>query len=159
MLFAGHKEGEDLAKAYASADVFVFPSLTDTFGLVLLEALLLRRAGRRLSGQRSSVLTDPACGVISDDLRAAALRRAQARPRGGAERHALDFSWENSAREFVENVLAAHNLGLPERRRFCRVGGAGGLRKRKRLDRGRSSRLFIMRQFETLWGTCVRRDG
>ena len=38
-LFAGPSEGEELAQAYASADVFVFPSLTDTFGLVLLEAL------------------------------------------------------------------------------------------------------------------------
>ena len=37
VLFTGPKEGEDLANAYASADVFVFPSLTDTFGLVLLD--------------------------------------------------------------------------------------------------------------------------
>jgi len=118
VLFAGHKEGEDLAKAYASADVFVFPSLTDTFGLVLLEALAcgVPVAAYPASGPKD-VLTDPACGVISDDLQAAALAALKL-DRAAARAHALDFSWENSAKEFVENVLAAHNLGLPERRRL-----------------------------------------
>ena len=52
-LFTGPKHGQDLALAYASADVFVFPSLTDTFGLVLLEALASRAAGGGLSGERA----------------------------------------------------------------------------------------------------------
>jgi Glycosyltransferase len=43
----------ELAKVYAAADVFVFPSRTDTFGLVLLEALGMRHTGRGVSGHRS----------------------------------------------------------------------------------------------------------
>ena len=63
-LFAGPKQGEELARAYASADVFVFPSLTDTFGLVLLEALAsgVPVAAFPVSGPKD-VLTDPCAGV------------------------------------------------------------------------------------------------
>jgi glycosyltransferase involved in cell wall biosynthesis len=120
-LFTGPKEGEELAKAYASADVFVFPSLTDTFGLVLLEALAcgVPVAAYPASGPKD-ILTDRACGIVGTDLQAAALQALQL-DREAARAHALSFSWENSTREFVENVLAAHKLGLPEwRNRFRR---------------------------------------
>jgi glycosyltransferase involved in cell wall biosynthesis len=118
VLFTGPKEGETLAEAYASADVFVFPSLTDTFGLVLLEALAcgVPVAAYPVCGPKD-VITDPAAGVLDADLQAAALK-ALTLDREAARAHALNYSWENSAREFVENVLAAHNLGLPERRRI-----------------------------------------
>ncbi len=119
-LFAGHREGEALAEAYASADVFVFPSLTDTFGLVLLEALA---AGVPVAAYPASgpldVITDPRAGVLDNDLRAAALRALQLDP-VAARAHALRYSWENSARQFIENVLAAHNRGLPARRPLLR---------------------------------------
>ena len=49
-VFLGARQRDELAAIYAAADVFVFPSRTDTFGLVMLEALVLRRAGRGLSG-------------------------------------------------------------------------------------------------------------
>ena len=52
--FAGARFGEDLARHYASGDVFVFPSRTDTFGLVLLEALACGPAGRGLPGARTA---------------------------------------------------------------------------------------------------------
>ena len=52
--FAGWRDGAALAAAYAGADVLVFPSRTDTFGLVILEAHGLRHAGRRLSGDRAA---------------------------------------------------------------------------------------------------------
>ena len=118
VLFTGPKEGEDLADAYASADVFVFPSLTDTFGLVILEALAcgVPVAAFPAHGPKD-VLTDPAVGAIDADLRAAALRALEL-DRGAARAHALNYSWENSAQEFLDSVLAAHNLGLPERRRL-----------------------------------------
>jgi glycosyltransferase involved in cell wall biosynthesis len=114
-LFVGHREGEALAEAYASADVFVFPSLTDTFGLVMLEALAsgVPVAAFPVSGPKD-VLTDPQSGVLSEDLRDAALRALKLKAKA-ARAHALRYSWENSARQFIENVLAAHNLGLPKR--------------------------------------------
>ena len=74
-IFTGPREGEALAEAYASADVFVFPSLTDTFGLVLLEALAcgVPVAAYPVCGPKD-VLTDPEAGVLSSDLREAALQ-------------------------------------------------------------------------------------
>ena len=115
-LFAGSQEGEALAQAYASADVFVFPSLTDTFGLVLLEALA---SGVPVAAFPApgpiDVITDQRAGLLNADLRAAALGALQL-DQGAARAHALRYSWENSARQFIENVLAAHNLGLPAKR-------------------------------------------
>ncbi len=116
VLFAGPKQGEQLALAYASADVFVFPSLTDTFGLVLLEALAsgVPVAAYPVSGPRD-VITDQRAGVLGTDLRAAALAALELE-RAHARAHALTYSWENSARQFIDNMLIAHNLGLPKRR-------------------------------------------
>ena len=115
-LFTGPKHGQDLALAYASADVFVFPSLTDTFGLVLLEALAsgLPVAGFPVSGPKD-VVTEPDIGVLSFDLKAALLE-ALTLDREAARSHALRYSWENSARQFIDNMLAAHHIGLPDRR-------------------------------------------
>ncbi len=106
--FAGALHGEALAAAYASADVFVFPSLTDTFGIVLLEALAsgLPVAAFPVSGP-IDVLADSGAGVLDQDLRAAALA-ALAIPREKARAHALTFSWEASARQFIDNVQSAH---------------------------------------------------
>jgi glycosyltransferase involved in cell wall biosynthesis len=115
-IFTGPREGEELAEAYASADVFVFPSLTDTFGLVLLEALAcgVPVAAYPVCGPKD-VLTDPEAGVLSLDLREAALQALVLR-RESARAHALRYSWENSARQFIENMMLAHNLGLPPKR-------------------------------------------
>jgi glycosyltransferase involved in cell wall biosynthesis len=109
-LFAGPKEKEDLARAYASADVFVFPSLTETFGLVLIEALAsgLPVAAYPVNGPKD-VLTDPRAGVLSNDLKQAALH-ALSLDRKAARSHARTFSWENSARQFLGNVQAARGL-------------------------------------------------
>ncbi|MGB6197806.1 MAG: glycosyltransferase family 1 protein, partial [Methyloceanibacter sp.] len=91
-LFAGPMEGEELARAYASSDVFVFPSLTDTFGLVLLEALAsgVPVAAFPASGPKD-VLTDPDAGAMDWDLNAAALA-ALSLGRRAARAHALRYS-------------------------------------------------------------------
>jgi glycosyltransferase involved in cell wall biosynthesis len=133
-LFTGPLEGEALAEAYASADVFMFPSMTDTFGLVLLEALA---AGLPVAAYPTTgpldVITDARAGVLGADLKEAALA-ALALDGAAARTHALRFSWENSARQFFENVLAAHHLGLParlrrrERRRQKKTARLGGTR-------------------------------
>jgi hypothetical protein len=111
--------------------VFVFPSLTDTFGLVLLEALAcgLPVAAYPVSGPKD-VITDPNAGVLSADLREAAMQ-ALLLSRDAARAHALRYSWENSARQFIENMMVAHNLGLPPKRaRSRRWRGRRGTQKK-----------------------------
>jgi glycosyltransferase involved in cell wall biosynthesis len=105
--FLGVLEGEALARAYASADAFVFPSLTDTFGMVLLEALAAGTpvAGFPVTGPMD-VLGDSGCGVLDADLRRAALAALDI-PRGRCRDYALGFSWRESARQFFAHVASA----------------------------------------------------
>ncbi|WP_334175591.1 glycosyltransferase family 1 protein [Pseudoxanthobacter sp.] len=107
VLFTGAKLGPELASYYASLDVFVFPSLTDTFGNVLLEALAcgVPVAAFPVTGPLDVIgRTGP--GVLDADLRAAALAALEI-PRARARAFALNFSWEASSRQFYDNVVAA----------------------------------------------------
>jgi glycosyltransferase involved in cell wall biosynthesis len=106
--FTGALEGETLVNAYASADAFVFPSLTDTFGIVLLEALAcgLPVAAYPVAGPLD-VIGDSGAGVLDRDLGRAALAALRI-PREKARAHALTFSWSQCARQFVDNVRNAH---------------------------------------------------
>ena len=103
-IFLGTRTGEDLARIYASADVFVFPSRTDTFGIVTLEALAsgLPVAAFPVAGPRD-VLGDSGAGVLDADL-GIACRQALAIPPARARAHALRFSWQACARQFLANV-------------------------------------------------------
>jgi glycosyltransferase involved in cell wall biosynthesis len=105
--FMGHHEGRDLARYYASADVFVFPSLTDTFGLVLLEALAsgVPVAAYPVTGPMD-VLGDAPVGHLDTDLRRAALA-CLAISREACRAHALSFSWRATARLFLGNLVSA----------------------------------------------------
>jgi glycosyltransferase involved in cell wall biosynthesis len=105
-VFAGALFGEKLAEAYSSSDVFVFPSKTDTFGLVLLEALAsgVPVAAFPVAGPRD-VITDPAIGVLDDDLRSACLRALKLSC-DSCRAFAVDHSWESCARIFVGHVSA-----------------------------------------------------
>jgi glycosyltransferase involved in cell wall biosynthesis len=102
--FAGARFGEDLARHYAAADAFVFPSRTDTFGLVLLEALAsgLPVAAYPVPGPNDVIGRSPA-GVLDEDLRAAALAALAVDP-ALCRAHALDFSWEACTRQFLDNL-------------------------------------------------------
>jgi len=104
VLFAGPRYGEALARAYAGADVFVFPSLTDTFGLVMLEALACGTpvAAFPVTGP-VDVLTD-AVGAVDSDLRVAALRALEA-DRQACRAHAEGYSWRNCAERFLANLV------------------------------------------------------
>ncbi|MDJ1158504.1 glycosyltransferase family 1 protein [Chelatococcus sp. SYSU_G07232] len=106
--FLGVRSGAELAAIYASADVFVFPSLTDTFGIVLLEALAsgLPVAAFPVAGPLD-VIGDSGCGVLDADL-GRAVRAALAIPREGCRAYALSFTWRESARQFLDNVRLAH---------------------------------------------------
>ncbi len=105
--FLGVKTGPDLARIYAEADVFVFPSLTDTYGIVLLEALAcgVPVAAFDVAGPKD-VLAAAGVGVLGHDLRAAALAALQI-PRETCRDFALARSWQSSAREFLANLAPA----------------------------------------------------
>ncbi|MBK1622523.1 glycosyltransferase family 4 protein [Afifella marina] len=105
--FLGAMEGEELAHAYAAADVFVFPSLTDTFGNVLLEALAsgLPVAAFPVTGP-NDVIVEPEIGALSEDLRAAALQCLDLSGEA-ARAYATRFSWDASVQEFRENLVKA----------------------------------------------------
>jgi len=102
--FVGFKKGEALARHMAAADVLVFPSLTDTFGLVILEALAcgVPVAAYPVQGPKD-VITDRRVGVLDSDLRQAAIAALSLDPED-CRRYALRFSWENCTREFVDNL-------------------------------------------------------
>ncbi len=104
VVFAGVKEGEDLAKYYAAADVFVFPSLTDTFGLVLLEALAcgVPVAAYPVAGPLD-VIGDAAVGCLDVDLATAVRKALKASPEACLA-HALRYSWEASVQQFLANI-------------------------------------------------------
>ena len=97
-----------MAEAYAAADVFVFPSLTDTFGNVLLEALAsgLPVAAYPVTGPKD-VITDARVGVLADNLEKAALA-ALGLDASDARSFALNYSWQASARTFRDNILTAN---------------------------------------------------
>lgn len=104
-VFLGTRHGEELAEIYAAADIFVFPSKTDTFGLVLLEALAsgLPVAAFPVTGPRD-VLGAAPVGVLSDDLRAACLEALKISPQACLE-FAGGHTWQASAGAFVEHAL------------------------------------------------------
>jgi glycosyltransferase involved in cell wall biosynthesis len=109
--FLGSLTGEALAQVYAGADVFVFPSATDTFGIVLLEALAsgLPIAALPVSGPMD-VIGSSGCGVLDEDLGRAALAALDI-PRERCRAFGLSFTWEASARQFLDNVRRAHRAG------------------------------------------------
>jgi glycosyltransferase involved in cell wall biosynthesis len=102
--FLGSRFGDALAQVYASADVFVFPSRTDTFGVVLLEALAsgLPVAAFPAPGPLD-VIGDSGAGVLSEDLRAACLAALEI-SREAARARALAFTWGESARQFLGHI-------------------------------------------------------
>jgi glycosyltransferase involved in cell wall biosynthesis len=100
-VFLGHLEGEQLAGHLAAADVFVFPSKTDTFGIVQLEALAcgVPVAAYPVTGPRDVVGGHPV-GALDEDLRKACLAALNV-SRGACRAFALNHTWEMSARQFL----------------------------------------------------------
>jgi glycosyltransferase involved in cell wall biosynthesis len=115
--FLGTREGEELAAIYASSDVFVFPSLTDTFGIVLLEAAAsgLPVAAFPVQGP-NDVFEGSGAAVLSEDLRAAALEALRI-PRETCLELAARHSWRRSAEQFYGHIArVAHEAGSVPRR-------------------------------------------
>jgi glycosyltransferase involved in cell wall biosynthesis len=132
--FLGVKQGDELAACFANADVFVFPSLTDTFGLVILEAMAAGTpvAGFNVPGPRDLIPGSKA-GAIDDDL-AKACHEALKCTREDARAYGETYSWKACAEQFLNNL---EPLPVPERRKFwkrlARLRHAIRLRRKKPL--------------------------
>ncbi len=117
-VFLGYRFGEELAACFSDADVFVFPSLTDTFGLVMLEAMA---SGTPVAAFAAPGPVDviPGSGAgalaqIGGDLKAACLE-ALTIDRQATRAFAEQFSWRACAEEFIRNLTP---LPQPEKRRI-----------------------------------------
>jgi glycosyltransferase involved in cell wall biosynthesis len=110
VVFTGNLTGEDLARTYAAADVFVFPSRTDTFGNVILEALAsgVPVAAYPVAGPLD-VMGDAPVGCLDTDL-GVAVRRALTISPVLCRTYAEKFSWRESALQFIGNLtpVTAH---------------------------------------------------
>ncbi len=114
--FLGYKFGRDLAEHVAGGDVFVFPSKTDTFGLVMLEAMAcgIPVAALPVTGP-IDVVRHGETGILDTDL-AAACRKALTMDRAGCRRFAEQRSWSRSTAQFVGHL--SPQIGSRGRPRF-----------------------------------------
>ena len=105
--FTGPRYGEALARAYSGADVFVFPSRTDTFGLVILEALACGTpvAAFPVTGPKDVLSSaEGRIGSLNEDLEIAA-RDALGADRAACRVHAERFSWRVCAEIFLSHLV------------------------------------------------------
>jgi glycosyltransferase involved in cell wall biosynthesis len=111
-VFAGAKGGVELASYYQRADVFVFPSRTDTFGLVMAEAMACGTpvAAYPVRGP-IDVVKDAAAGVLDNDLGAAAMK-ALSLDREKVAAYGRRYTWEHCTRQFLSSLVPAHS-GIP----------------------------------------------
>lgn len=103
--FVGYKKGKELVEWLSLCDVFVFPSRTDTFGLVIVEALAsgLPVAAHDCMGPRD-IISEGVDGFLSEDLQSAA-RKCLSLDRGMCRKKALAYSWERSTAAFEEALV------------------------------------------------------
>lgn len=112
-VFLGKLGGEALAAAYAGADVFVFPSLTDTFGLVMIEAL---SCGTPVASFPVAGPIDIICdgaGVMDRDL-GVAIGKALPCSRAAAADVGARHSWEDSTQQFLQALAPVNAAAVPD---------------------------------------------
>jgi len=102
--FLGALHGEELASAYVGADVFVFPSRTDTFGLVMIEALACGTPVAAYPVTGPVDVLEPGSSGMDPDL-ATAIARALACDRGAAAAYGATFGWRRSAEQFLAALV------------------------------------------------------
>ena len=105
--FAGPKFGDDLAACYSASDAVVFPSRTDTFGLVNVEALAcgVPVAAYPVRGPLEIMSDAPkGAGCLDEDLKVAIMTALENRDADQCRTHAMKFSWDAAARQFIANL-------------------------------------------------------
>ncbi len=106
-VFVGSKFGDELTSYYQAADVFVFPSRTDTFGLVNVEALACGVPVAAYPVRGPLEILDGApigCGVLDEDLTKACISAYENRDPVACRTWAENFSWEAATRQFISNL-------------------------------------------------------
>jgi glycosyltransferase involved in cell wall biosynthesis len=106
-VFLGYRKGRELGEIYANADLFVFPSRTDTFGVVVIEALAsgLPVAAYPVTGP-GDIITDERFGDLDDDLGRAVERALATGDPAACASHGRTFTWEECTRQFLANLVA-----------------------------------------------------
>jgi glycosyltransferase involved in cell wall biosynthesis len=139
--FTGPKFGEDLARHFADADVFVFPSLTDTFGLVIIEAMATGTpvAAYPVSGP-VDIIPGSDAGVVDEDLKTACLAALKLK-REDAVAHAAHYGWEAVSDVFFEYLTPEYK---PKSRRRWR-------RTRRLMRLASSPYHFFKRNLRRIW--------
>lgn len=113
VVFTGFKTGEELAQLLAAADVFVFPSRTDTFGLVIIEALACGVPVAAFPVQGPiDIIENGVSGFLDEDLQKAALATLALRPEA-CRAAAMKYTWETCTRQFLAHLNPAATLAAP----------------------------------------------
>ncbi|MCE9529861.1 MAG: glycosyltransferase family 1 protein [Planctomycetes bacterium] len=104
--FLGYRSGQPLAECYANADLFVFPSKTDTFGLVMIEALAsgLPVAAYPVVGP-ADIITQPGMGALDQNLEKAVERALKEGDPETSARIGRQYTWENCTGQLLANFV------------------------------------------------------
>jgi len=103
--YTGLKKGDELAAYYANADVFIFPSLADTFGVVMIESMACGTpvAAHPVTGP-IDVVQHGVTGILDDDLRVA-INACLDLPRNRVVEQSQHWTWEKCAEQFLESLV------------------------------------------------------
>ena len=112
-VFLGYRQGEALATCYADADLFVFPSKTDTFGLVMVEALAsgVPVAAYPVVGP-IDIITHEKIGALNQDLASAIEQALKHSDPHECVRVGRQYTWENGTRQLLSHLVDM-KTGLP----------------------------------------------
>lgn len=106
VLFAGKHSGAQLATFYRNASVFVFPSLTDTFGLVMIEALACGTPVAAFDVDNVKEIITPEVGCYSDDLETAVWSAMKCDRRACRDHVIKNYTWSTATQQFVSNLIS-----------------------------------------------------
>jgi glycosyltransferase involved in cell wall biosynthesis len=105
-VFLGYRTGQELGAIYAAADVFVFPSKTDTFGIVVIEALAsgVPVAAYPVTGP-ADIVTNEKLGALDTDLDRAIERALSTGDRAACAAEGRKYTWDSCTRQFLANLV------------------------------------------------------